>query len=167
MMTVVVAATVGVVTTTAIEAPAMTTAIDALMGGAMITGLVESTATPQAARTATAAAAMIVVVVAVAVANIMVVTVDVQAMEATVTRRLQEIPASLTEVEFSRTAQTIGTLVVELRLANLLRCGALCQITAPTSASTSRHRQDPHYSEQSRYCRLFVAIFANTFSLLP
>ena len=142
MMTVAVAATVGAVMTTAIEARAMTTAIDALMGVAMITGLVESTATLQAARTATAAAAMIVVVVA--VANIMVVTVDVQAMEATVTRRLQETPASLTEVEFSRTAQTIGTLVVELRLANLLRCGALCQITAPTPASTSRHRQDPH-----------------------
>ena len=125
---------------TTIVALAMMIVTAALMVAATTTDLVVLIVMRQVVvMTVTAAVVMIA-----AVAAIMAVTVDVPATEAMATWGLQEMLAIRMEVELSMTAQTIGTLVGELRLANLLRCGALCQIKAPTPASiyeTSRNLQ--------------------------
>ena len=106
----------------------------ALMVAATTTDLVVLIDMPQVAVMTVIAAVVMIAVVAAITA----VTVVVLVTEAMATWGLQEMLAIRTEVELSMTAQTIGTLVVELRLANLLRCGALCQIKAPTPASIAR-----------------------------
>ena len=132
--------TVVVVMMTTIVALAMTIVNAALMVAATTTDLAVLIVMPQVAvMTVIAAVVMIAVVVVAAAAAIIAVTVDVPATEAMATWLLQEMLAIRMEVELSMIAQTIGTLVVELRLANLLRCGALCQIKAPTPASISRN----------------------------
>ena len=84
------------------------------------------TGTPLAAEMiATAAGEMIVA------AEEAIMTASVLATVVMGTRRLLVRLVSPMEVELSMTAQTIGTLVVRLRSANLLRCGALCQIMRP------------------------------------
>lgn len=140
MKTVEAAAMVGTAvadTMIAIVARAMTIVTGARMAAAMITDPAVLTGMPQAdVMTGIAAAVGMIAVEAV---NTMAAIADVLAMEATVIRHLQEMLAIRMEVELSMTAQTIGTLVVELRFTDLLRCGALCQIKAPTPASTTRH----------------------------
>ena len=123
------------VMTTAIVARATTTAIAALMADVTIMDPVESTVMPPAVVMIVTAAAVMIVV---AVANTTAVMEDVQVTVAMVILRLQEILEIPTEVEPLMTAQTIGTLVVKLRFANLFRCGALCEIKAPTPVSTTR-----------------------------
>ena len=131
--------TVVVVMMTTIVALAMRIGTAALMVAATTTDHVILIVMLQVAvMTVIAAAVMIAVVAA-----IMPVTVDVPVTEAMATWPLPEMLAIRTEVELSMTAQTIGTLVVELRLANLFRCGALCQIKAPTPASIARIQPEP------------------------
>lgn len=89
------------------------------------TGLVVLIVTPQAETTVTVAAEMTVVVVGATT------TASVLVMEATEIQRLLAMLASRMEVDLMTIALTIGTLVVRVRSANLLRCGALCQITRP------------------------------------
>ena len=136
-----VAVTVGTVVAVmmiTIVALAMTIVNAALMVAATTTDLVVLIVMPQVA-VMTVIAAVVMIAGVAAAAAIMAVTVDVPVTEAMATWLLQEMLAIRTEVELSMIAKTIGTLVVELRLANLLRCGALCQIKAPTPASISRN----------------------------
>ena len=104
----------------------------ALMDVVTIMDPVASIAMPRvAAMTATAAVEMTVAVVEA-------MTVNVLAMVVMVTQRLLGILATRMEVEPPMTVQTIGTLVVRLRSAKLLRCGALCEINVPEPTSTTR-----------------------------
>ena len=120
-------------TTTVTVAHAMMIVIVAPMAVVTIMDPAELIAMPPvAAMTATAAVEMIVAVVA----NTMVVTAGVQATVVMAIPRPQGILETRTEVEPLMIAQTIGTLVVDLRFANLSRCGALCEIKAPTPATT-------------------------------
>ena len=122
-----------VATTTATVAHATTIVTVAPMAVVMIMDPAELIAMPRvAAMTVTAAVEMIVVVAA----NTMAVTAVVQATVVMAIPRPQGILETLTEVEPLMIAQTIGTLVVDLRFANLSRCGALCEIKAPTPATT-------------------------------
>ena len=91
----------------------------------MTTALAESTDTPLVvAMTATAAVEMTIVVVV----NPTVEMVDALQLMGML---LQETLGTPMEVETKTSVLTIGTLVDRLRSANLLRCGALCQITRP------------------------------------
>ena len=131
---VVVAATAeGIEAMAVVAADVMTTAIAGILvmktativptGVAMTMDLAALTGTPLAAEMiATAAAEMIVA------AEEATMIASVLAMVVMGTQRLLVKLASPMEVELSMTAQTIGTLVVKLRSANLLRCGALGQI---------------------------------------
>ena len=121
-------------TTTTIVALATMIVTVAPMAVVTIMDLAESIAMPRvAAMTVTAAVEMIVVVVA---ANTMAVTAGAQATVVTAIPRPQGILETRTDVEPLMIAQTIGTLVIDLRFANLSRCGALCEIKAPTPATT-------------------------------
>lgn len=121
--------------TTAIVARATTTATAVLMADVTIMDPVELIAMPRAVVMIAIAAAVTIVV---AVANTTAATEDVLVTVAMPILRLQETLEIPTEVDPSMTALTIGTLVIKLRLANLFRCGALCEIKAPTPASTTR-----------------------------
>lgn len=99
---------------------------------------------PPVAMIGTAAAEMIVGVVM----NTMVGTPGGRAIPLRMaSRRHQERPEIRTaEVELSTTVLMIGSPVDRLLSANLLRCGALCQITRLTPASCSQASDRQHFS---------------------
>ena len=118
-------------TTTAIAAPLATKIVSVAPTAdvAMTTVLAELTVTPLVvAMIATAAVATTIVVVLSLTAEMvaeMVGALQVMWMP------LQGRPEIPTEVETKISVLTIGTLVDRLRSANLLRCGAFCQIAHP------------------------------------
>lgn len=129
-MTVVVVADMAVAATMIIIVHPDTMSVSvALMDDVMTMALAASIAMHQDV-TIVIAAAMTIVAVAM---TTMVVTVDAPVAVRTANQHLQEIVGIRTvEVEPSTTVMMIGTPVDSLRSANLLRCGALCQIMRPS-----------------------------------
>ena len=118
-------------TTTAIADLATTIASDDRMDDVTTMVLAASTVMPLRAATIVTAA---VVTIAVVAMSITVGTPDDQATPLdTASRRRQEtIGIRMAEVEPLTTVLMIGTPVDRLLSANLLRCGALCQIRCPS-----------------------------------
>ena len=125
--------TVGMVaaTTTAIVAPLATKIVSVVPTAdvVMITVLAESTVTPLvvAMIAIAAVATTIVVVLSLTVEMVAEMVGALQLMR----MPLQGRPETPMEVETKISVLTIGTLVDRLRSANLLRCGAFCQIAHP------------------------------------
>ncbi len=122
--------------TATVDLPVMMIASVVLMGAVTTMDLVALIATLHpAAKTATAAVEMIVVA---ATSLTVEMADDLAIMRLMGSLRLQEMLENPTvEVEPMTTILTIGTLVDRLRSANLLRCGAPCEITRPNLSTTT------------------------------
>ena len=74
----------------------------------------------------------------------------------TVMLRQEKLGTRTVEVETKTTVLTIGTPVDELRSANPLRCGALCQIMRPNLSSSFENSKIRGLSTRRRWLMRFV-----------
>ena len=122
-------------TTATVDLHVTTIASVVLMGAVMTMALVALTdMLHQAVKTAIIAVEMIDVVVTSLMVEMAGGPTIMQLMRSLRLRGMLEIP--MVEVEPMTTILMIGTLVDRLRSANLLRCGALCEITRPNLSAS-------------------------------